>query len=93
MRAPLAEFFFACLLSIVTADTEGFRALRFARNAASQTLRPSEGAPLSVLVLPEWFLDLVERIRAGHPHIGQVPLAKALKLRSRPEPVPPLVEQ
>ena len=39
-------FFFACSLTIVTADTESFRALRFARNAASRTLRPSEGAPV-----------------------------------------------
>ena len=41
-------FFFAGLLTTVTADTETFRALRFARNTASQTLRPSEGAPVSV---------------------------------------------
>ena len=63
-------FFFACLLTTVTADTESFRALRFARNAASQTLRPSEGAPVSVLLLPERLLDFVERIRASHPHVG-----------------------
>ena len=63
-------FFFACLLTSIAADTEGFRALRFARNAASQTLRPSEGAPVSVLLLPERFLDLVERIRPSHPHVG-----------------------
>ena len=55
-------FFFACLLTSVAADTESFRALRFACNAASQTLRPSEGAPVSVLLLPERFLDLVEHI-------------------------------
>jgi tetratricopeptide (TPR) repeat protein len=74
-EAPVADllavtFFFARLLTGVAAGTESFRALRFARNAASQTLRPSEGAPVSVLLLPERFLDLVERIRPSHPHVG-----------------------
>src|SRR6516165_4697591 len=33
-----------------------------------------------MLLLPEWLLYLVERIDTSHPHVGQVPLAEALKL-------------
>ena len=87
-------FFFACLLTTVTADTESFRALRFARNAASQTLRPSEGAPVFVCYFCQngFSISLNASVRVI-PMSARSRSLRLLKLTSRPDAVPPLVEQ
>jgi hypothetical protein len=51
-----------------------------------------QGKGLSLLLLPERLLDFVEGVCTTHPHVCQVPLAKALKLIPRYDAVPPLTE-
>ena len=65
--------------------------LRSSRHEVRQsehTIRPKHW----LLPLPERLLDLVERIDTGHPHVGQVPLAKAFKLVPGPNAMPPLTK-